>query len=50
MVDFPISQEEFSLIDAKYNAEGDKKLIIKNKYYQVAKKANCTLLAVIDRM
>ena len=35
MVDFPISQVGFPLIDAKYNAEGDKKLIIKTLFDQV---------------
>ena len=29
MVDFPISQGEFSLRDAKYNAEGDKKFSLR---------------------
>jgi hypothetical protein len=35
MVDFPISQVGFSLRDVNYNAEGDKKQIIKTLFDQV---------------
>ena len=46
MVDFPMSQEEFSLRVVNNNAEGDKKQIIKTLFDQVTKGKLCIIIVV----